>query len=83
MNARLHAALPGLSVRWETIGYKQAAPTELFTCRPLVNRAAFFKHFELLADQPDAVGSAQLPHLPQLQRSDLFIEIHHPVNPAP
>ena len=33
MNTRLHAAPPGLSVRWETIGYKQAAPTELFTRR--------------------------------------------------
>ena len=29
MNTGLHAAPPGLDVRWETIGYNQAAPKEL------------------------------------------------------
>jgi len=48
-----------------------------------MDRATFFKHFELLADQSDAVGPAQLPHFLQLHRNAMFIEIHQPVNEAP
>jgi hypothetical protein len=44
--------------------------------------ATFFKDFELLADQPDAVAKLR-GLLPQLRRSDLFIETHQPMNQAP
>jgi len=47
-----------------------------------MTRAAFFKHFELLADQPDAVDKMR-GLLPQLRRSDLFIETNQTLNKAP
>ena len=53
-----------------------------------MTRTTFFKHFELLADQPDAVAKMRelilrLAGQPQLRRSDLFIEIQQPSNQAP
>jgi hypothetical protein len=47
-----------------------------------MNHATFFKHFALLADQPDAVAKMRGP-VSQLQRSDLFIDIQRPMNQAP
>lgn len=48
----------------------------------------FFKHFDLLAGQPDAVARMrelvlQLVAQPQLRRSGLLIETHQPMNQAP
>ena len=48
-----------------------------------MTRATLFKHFELLADQPDAVAWAQPPDIPQRRRSGLFIEMHQAMNQAP
>jgi hypothetical protein len=47
-----------------------------------MTRATFFEQFESLADQPDAAAK-MCGSLPQLRRSDLFMETYQPVNQAP
>jgi hypothetical protein len=47
-----------------------------------MTRATFFKQLDLLADQPDAAAK-MCGSLPQLRRSDLFIETYQTLNQAP